>query len=322
MATRTIEPTAEVWPELRFEDWQDGCETLHRWLQIVGKIKIAKSPWINHGWQSALYLTTRGVTTSLIHHGPKAFSIDFDFIVHDVTIAGSDGRLERFPLASMNVAEFHDLCFSALRNIGVEATIRELPNELPDATPLNKDRERNTYDPEFTRRFWRVLLQVERVMRIFRARFIGKASPIHLFWGSMDLAVTRFSGRRAPEHPGGVPHLPDLVTREAYSHEVSSCGFWPGNAYQYHHPAFYSYAYPIPEGFSAASVLPAGAEWNEKMKEFLLSYEAVRNSRNPDETLIAFFQSTYDAAANLGKWDRRALEHSDYLEQLQNRAAA
>jgi hypothetical protein len=307
-----------LWPELRFEDWKEGCQTFHRWLQIVGKIRISKSPWINHSWQTPLYLTSRGMTTSLIHEKDRAFSIEFDLIDQVLRIEVSDGKVDYFPLVSESVASFHGRCFMSLASLGIHASIKEIPNELPDAIPLNQDDVHHTYDPETAKRFWQVMLQVERVMQIFRSKFLGKVSPIHLFWGSMDLAVTRFSGRRAPEHPGGIPHLPDLVTREAYSHEVSSCGFWPGTENQYPNPAFYSYAYPTPTGFSGAKIAPKEAFWHDQMREFLLPYDAVRGDINPEQKLLDFFQSTYEAAANLGGWDRPALEESVYLKQLQD----
>lgn len=314
-----IHPKVSKWPDLPYEGWKETRETLHRWLQIVGKIRLSKSPWLNHGWHSTLYVTARGLTTSVIHDGELSFSIDFDFVVHELRIQRSNGTTSRFPLKSESVATFYNRCIEGLCDVGIDVKIFGQPNELVDALPFQKDQIHQTYDPEFANRFWRVLLETDRVMKIFRSRFIGKASPVHFFWGSLDLAVTRFSGRRAPEHPGGIPHLPDLVTREAYSHEVSSCGFWPGND-QFPTAAFYSYAYPQPDRFGFAAV-PEGAYYHPALREFILPYDIVRNASSPDDRLMEFLEATYGAAADLGNWDREALEHSSYLEALQKRAA-
>lgn len=304
------------WPELAFADWRESRQTLHRWLQIVGKVRLSKSPWMNHGWQTPLYLTARGLTTSLVHDGARSFSIDFDFVDHALEVVESHGGKMRMPLLPESVASFYTRFFSCLGKLGIEAEIDQYPNELPDRTPFSKDHAHASYEPEAVRRFWQAMLRAERVMQIFRSKFLGKASPVHFFWGSMDLAVTRFSGRRAPEHPGGVPNLPDLITREAYSHEVSSCGFWPGND-QVPYAAFYSYAYPKPEKFEVAPVRPAAAFYHQGMREFLLPYDAVREAASPEAALLDFFESTYEAAANLGRWDRRALEEDSYLHRLQ-----
>jgi hypothetical protein len=307
------------WPELSFQQWQETRQTLHRWVQIIGKVRLAKSPWVNHGWHSTLYVTERGLTTSAIHDGDEAFSLELDFISHELRIQRSDGARARVPLASEPVAAFYRRCLDALARAGVQVRISGRPNELADALPFAEDRIHGVYVPEDAHRFWRALLQADRVLKGFRARYPGKTSPVHFFWGAMDLAVTRFSGRRAPEHPGGIPHLPDLVTREAYSHEVSSCGFWPGDE-RLPEAAFYAYAYPKPEGYERAAV-PGGAYFHAGLREFILPYATVRSSPDPDRLLLEFFQGTYDAAARLGGWDSEALKPSPYLEQLRKRAA-
>jgi hypothetical protein len=252
----------------------------------------------------------------VIHDLDLSFSIDLDFIEHSLIIQSSDGGLTAIPLVEEPVASFRARFFHALNSLGISAVISEKPNEVPDAIPFSQDHVHCTYDPEYANRYWKVLLQADRLMKRFRADFVGKVSPVHYFWGSNDLAVTRFSGRRAPEHPGGVMNLPDLVAKEAYSHEVSSCGFWPGNG-MLPYPAFYSYAYPAPTGFESAQVKPSDAFYHRELKEFILPYEIVRQSKNPDQMILDFFDSTYEAAANLGKWDRSALEDSPYLKELQ-----
>lgn len=304
------EPTGapgDAWPELPYTAWRETCATLHLWTQIVGKIRLTQTPWINHSWHATLYVTARGLTTSLIPHGRRGFEIDFDFIDHTLVIQTSDGASRRVPLRPRPVAEFHAQLLGALSELGFAVSISGKPNELPDPIRFAEDRVHAAYDADRAARFWRVLLQVDRVLKQFRTGFLGKASPVHLFWGALDLAVTRFSGRRAPVHAGGIPHLPDSVTREAYSHEVSSAGFWPGGG-PIDYPAFYSYAYPSPEGFRNAAVAPAEAFFHEQLGEFILPYEAVRSAAEPEEVLLAFLRSTYDAAAELGRWDRGALE--------------
>lgn len=305
------------WPELNYENWKETCQTLHRWMQIVGKVRLTKSPWINHSWNATFYVTEQGLTTSVIHDKDFSFSITFDFLEHLLRVSRSDGTAIAVALVAEPVAMFHKKCLGALGSLGIEAIIFGQPNELVDATPFTKDQVHCSYDPQYAQRFWRALLETDRVMKIFRSRFLGKVSPVQFFWGSFDLAITRFSGRRAPEHPGGVPHLPDLVAKEAYSHEVSSCGFWPGNE-RVPYPAFYSYAYPKPEGFENAKVRPSGAFFHEGVREFILPYETVRSATNPDALLLEFFQSTYEIAANLGQWDRPLLEESPYLQKLQS----
>ena len=274
---------------------------------MVGKIRLAKSPWINHSWHVTLYVTTRGLTTSPIPHGQRQFQIDFDFIDHRLLVSVSDGQTRTLPLLPMSVADFYAQLMGLLSELGISVQIHELPNEIPDPIPFSQDRVHTAYDAEYANRYWRVLQQTDRVFHAFRARFTGKCSPVHCFWGSNDLAVTRFSGRPAPAHPGGVPHLPDSVTREAYSQEVSSAGFWPGGG-PLDHAAFYSYAYPVPAGFGDAEAQPAEAHFHETLGEFLLPYDAVRTAVDPDAALLAFLQSTYEAAADLAGWDRARLE--------------
>jgi hypothetical protein len=299
---------AQIWPALPYEAWKDTCATLHLWTQIVGKIRLAKTPWINHSWHVTLYVTPRGLTTSSIPDCRRAFQIDFDFIDHALSIQTSDGAVRRLPLEPQTVAEFHDQLLATLAEVGVRARIHGRPNEVADPIPFREDREHAAYDADNAQRFWRVLLQVDRVFKQFRTRFLGKVSPAHFFWGSFDHAITRFSGRKAPPHPGGIPNLPDAVTREAYSHEVSSAGFWPGGG-AVDYPAFYSYAYPAPAGFAAAPVRPEAAFFHAQLGEFILPYDAVRNAATPDAVLLDFLQTTYEAAANGANWDRAALEY-------------
>jgi len=298
----------ETWPALPFQEWKETAATLHLWTQIVGKVRLALTPWVNHSWHVTLYLTARGLTTSPIAHDALCFEIEFDFVAHALLLRCSDGTQRQIPLRSISVAEFYEQVTTALREMKLEVKISEAPNEVDDATPFPQDRKHSSYDPEYANRFWRVLLQTDCVFKEFRARFIGKCSPVHFFWGSFDLAVTRFSGRTAPTHPGGVPHLPNAIAQEAYSHEVSSGGFWPGNEAM-PQPIFYSYAYPTPEGFAESRVQPSAAVWNTTLREFVLPYDAVRTGSAPDEILMSFLQSTYEAAATLAEWDRPALEH-------------
>lgn len=298
------------WPALPLDQWRATYETLHRWTQIVGKVRLARTPWINHSWHVTLYVSARGLTASLIPCGPRSLQIDFDFLEHQLALRCDDGGTRLMALRPRSVADFYRELMESLRELGVETAIYPRPNELDDATPFDQDEAHCSYDPEAANRFWRVLVQAERVLTIFRARFQGKCSPVHFFWGSFDLAVTRFSGRPAPPHPGGVPHLPDWVVRDAYSQEVSSAGFWPGDG-RFPVPAFYSYAYPEPEGLPNAAVRPAGAFYSTDLREFLLPYDQVRTAESPDDALLEFLQSTYQAAADLGRWDRRALERAD-----------
>jgi len=299
-----------VWPPLPLEAWSDTCATLHMWTQIVGKIRLAQTTWTNHSWHVTLYVTADGLTTSPIPFGARTFEIAFDFIAHELRILTSDGAHGRVPLEAQSVATFYRRLMEAMAALGLPVRIHAKPNEVAEAIPFAEDEVHRAYDPEYANRFWRVLVQADRVLKRFRARFIGKSSPVHFFWGGPDLAVTRFSGRPAPTHPGGVPNLPDRVVREAYSHEVSSVGFWPGGG-AIAYPAFYAYAYPEPSGFPAAPVSPAGAFYSTDLKEFILPYDVVRTAESPDDALLGFAQSTYEAAANLGRWDRTALERSE-----------
>jgi hypothetical protein len=297
----------DAWPALPYNEWKDTCATLHMWTQIVGKVRLTKSPSLNHSWGVTLYVTARGLTTSPIPDGTRQFEVQFDFIDHELRILESGGAIRVLKLRPQAVASFYREFMKALHELGIDPHISAVPNEVPEAIPFAQDETHRAYDAEYANRFWRVLLQSDRVFKEFRSHFIGKCSPVHFFWGSFDLAVTRFSGRPAPEHPGGVPHLPDTITREAYSHEVSSCGFWPGGE-PMPQPVFYSYAYPEPKGFGAAKVEPEAAFYTDKLREFILPYDAVRTAASPDETLLQFMQSTYEAAANLAQWDRAALE--------------
>ena len=295
------------WPELPTAEWRETYATLHLWTQIVGKIRLTRSPWLNHSWHVALYVTPRGLTTSPIPNDAGTFQIDFDFIDHVLRIATSEGRQRQFALPGHSVASFFATVKTELAELGIAVAIDETPNELPDPIPFPQDTVHASYDAGAVQRFQKILVNADRVFKHFRTGFLGKVSPVHFFWGSFDLAVTRFSGRAAPRHPGGVPHLPDAVATEAYSHEVSSAGFWPGGG-AVDYPAFYSYAYPEPQGFRTAAVRPEAAFFSEALSEFVLPYDAVRTAADPDAALLAFLQSTYEAAANAAKWDRDTLE--------------
>jgi Family of unknown function (DUF5996) len=303
-----------LWPALPFAAWKDTCQTLHLWTQVIGKIRLSRTPWLNHSWHVTLYVTARGLTTSPIpadtSTGARSFQIDFDFIDHVLWLRLSDGRFRRLMLRPITVAEFYAEVMQALSELGLAVRINQTPNEIADAIPFSEDRVHAAYDRDAANRFWRILARSHDVFAQFRTAFLGKASPVHFFWGSFDLAVTRFSGRRAPRHPGGVPNLPDAVAQEAYSHELSSAGFWPGGgsggAIDY--PAYYCYAYPAPDGFASARVQPAQAFFSQELGEFILPYDAVRAAPAPARVLLKFLQSTYDAAADLGNWDRAALE--------------
>ena len=297
----------DSWPELDYAAGRDTLETLHLWGQIVGKVRLALSPWINHSWHATLYVTGRGLTTSPIPHGARSFEIEFDFVEHVLLVSTLDGRQWWMPLEARTVASFHDELLSALDELGFPVRIHGSPNELIDPIPFAEDETHASYDPDYANRFWRALTHSDRVFTWFRAGFRGKVSPVHLFWGSFDLAVTRFSGRAAPLHPGGIPNLPDRVTREAYSHEVSSAGFWAGNE-MVPYPAYYSYAYPTPPGFADAVTDVPDATWNAELGEYLLPYAAVRTAAHPEALLKRFLAATYEAAAELGEWDRAALE--------------
>jgi Family of unknown function (DUF5996) len=304
---KSADASRDAWPELSYAAWRETCTTLHLWTQVVGKVRLARTPWVNHSWHATLYVTARGLTTSPIPYERRVFEIEFDLIEHVLLIRTGEGAVRHLPLRPQSVADFHAQLLASLAELDLPVEIHGRPNEVPDAIPFAEDRVHATYDPVQANRFWRVLLQVNRVFTQFRTGFLGKVSPVHLFWGSFDMAVTRFSGRPAPPHPGGIPNLPDHVTREAYSHEVSSAGFWPGGG-PYDQAAFYSYAYPSPDGFRSRPVAPAAAFFFEPLGEFLLPYEAVRTSDSPEKDLLAFLQTTYEAAAGTAGWDRAALE--------------
>jgi Family of unknown function (DUF5996) len=291
----------DAWPALELADWQDTYATLHLWTQIVGKVRTKYSPRLNHWWHSALYVTPRGLTTSAIPYQRRIFDMTFDFIEQRLRIEVSDGQRSEVGLVPQTVADFYRAVFAALRSVGIDVSISRLPQEIPAPIPFDEDQEHGTYDAVAARRFWQVLVQVDRVFQRFRAGFIGKSSPVHFFWGAPDLAVTRFSGRRAPERPGA-----DVVQREGYSHEVISAGFWAGGGG--HDASFYAYAAPEPAGFREAAVDPAAAAYSTALGEFILGYDVVRSADDPDETLLAFLQATYAAAADLAGWDRAALE--------------
>jgi hypothetical protein len=295
------------WPQLDYPAWADTCATLHLWTQVVGKIRLALAPPLNHWWAVPLYVTARGLTTSPMPWQGRALDIDFDFVDHELLICVSDGRVERIPLAPRSVADFYAEVMRRLQSLGVDVEIWTMPVEIPDAIPFEADHDHKSYDAKAANLFWRQLVEVARVFNAFRCRFVGKSSPVHFFWGSFDLAVTRFSGSKAPPTERSAPHLALWVMREAYSHEVSSAGFWPGNG-GYGQAAFYSYAYPEPEGFAKTKI--AGATYDKTLGEFVLPYAAVAASAAPDETLLNFLQATYEAAADRGKWDRPALERN------------
>jgi Family of unknown function (DUF5996) len=297
----------DVWPDIPFAPWKDTCATLHLWTQIVGKYRLARTPWVNHSWHATLYVSARGLTTSPIPAGARSVEFEFDFVDHRLIGSVSDGARQSFPLEPMPVAEFHARFLALTGDLGVPTRFHGTPNEVADPIPFASDTQHASYDAAAVTRFWRALVQIDRVLKDFRTGYLGKVSPVHLFWGSFDLAVTRFSGRAAPPHPGGIPALPDAVTREAYSHEVSSAGFWPGGG-PVDYPAFYSYAYPAPQGFAAQKVTPDAAFFHDKAGEFILPYDAVRTAADPDQVLLGFLETTYDAAARLGAWDRKSLE--------------
>ena len=300
---------SQAWPPLSFEAWRDTHATLRLWLQMVGKIRLAQSPWLNHSWHVSLYVTPRGLSTLSIPHGSAAFQIDFDFITHLIVITHSNGRRAELALRPQPVAAFYRALMSLLDELRVPVAIQKKPNEMPEAVPFDQDERPRAYEADHAQRFWRVLQQCDRVLNVFRARFRGKSSPVHFFWGNTDLALTRFSGGRAPEHPGGRPNLPDRVLKDAYSDECWECGFWPGGE-EYPSALFYALAYPEPRGFSAMRVLPTAAHYSKELKEFVLPYDVVRQHEDPDNVVLEFLQGTYEAAAALGAWDRAALDYS------------
>jgi len=299
--------TIDPWPELPLSEWKDTLATLHMWTQIVGKIRLKLSPFQNQWWNVPLYVTSRGLTTSSIPYNDRLFQINFDFINHILTIETTDGSTKTIALRPRSVAEFYQEMMAALESLKMPVTIWTTPVEVPDRTPFEEDQKHASYNSEYAQRYWRILVQASRVLTKFRSRFIGKVSPVHFFWGAFDMAVTRFSGRPAPLHPG-VPNCGLFVMQEAYSHEVSSCGFWPGGGLV-EEPAFYAYAYPEPQGFKDYPIQPSDAFYHKGISEFLLPYEVVRTSNSHDEVLLDFLQSTYEAAATYANWDRLALEH-------------
>jgi hypothetical protein len=294
-----------MWPDLTLSAWEDTRDTLQLWTQVVGKVRLALEPMVNHWWQVPLYVSARGLTTSLMHDGERGLEIEFDFVDHKLDLRTSDGGIRSVPLEPRSVARFYAETMTALDDLGVHVRILARPVEITEAIPFAQDHKHSAYDPAAAQRFWLALLQAHRVMTRFRGRFVGKASPVHFFWGAADLAASRFSGRPAPKHPGGVPNCADWVQEMAYSHEVSSCGYWPGGSSE---GSFYSYAYPEPPGFADWPVEPDSASYDAALGEFILPYSSVRTAADPDATLLAFFQSTYEAAAELAAWDRPALE--------------
>ena len=307
----TIATSPRHWPELTLADWSDTRETVHRWTQVVGKVRLALEPPVNHWWQIPFYVSARGLTTSLMHADQRSLEIEFDFVDHILAVCATDGEKRAVALEPRSVASFYDETMTTLVALGVDVDVLPRPVEIPDATPFGADTSHAAYDREAMNRFWRGLVEIDRVLDIFRGRFIGKASPVHFFWGGFDMATTRFSGRTAPRHPGGVPNCADWVMHEAYSHEVSSAGFWPGGSEE---GSFYSYAYPEPAGFAGRPVQPDAAYYDSALGEFILPYRAVRTAHDPDAILLAFLQSTYEAAATTGDWDRPGLEASLYSD--------
>jgi hypothetical protein len=303
----TVTGVATAWPPLPLDQWQATYATLHLWTQIVGKTRLRLAPMQNHWWHCTLYLTSRGLGTSPVPYGERTFEIEFDFIDHQLVVRTTDGEMRTLPLVARTVADFYREYLALFRSLGIEVRIYQVPSEIADAIPFAEDRAHASYDGEAAQRCWGVLVHTDRVLKTFRGRFVGKCSPVHFWWGGFDLACTRFSGRRAPTHPGGFPNLPDYVTREAYSHECISAGWWPGGGL-IAEPAFYAYAYPEPPGCPDAPVRPAAARYDLAMREWILPYDAVRDAPDPDGALMEFLQSTYEAAAGLGGWDRAALE--------------
>ena len=297
-----------TWPRLPLGEWQSTYSTLHRWTQIVGKTRLRLSPMQNHWWHCTLYVTSRGLGTSPIPYEDRTVEIEFDFLDHRLVVRTSDGETRTLPLGPQAVADFYREYLRLLGSLGFEIRFHAAPNEIADAVPFADDRVHASYDADAAQRCWKLLVQADRVLKEFRGRFVGKCSPVHFWWGGFDLACTRFSGRRAPPHPGGFPNLPDYVTRDAYSHECISAGWWPGGG-PIAEPAFYAYAYPEPPGCPDAAVRPAAARYDTTMREWILPYEAVRQASDPDTALLEFLQSTYEAAAELGDWDRASLEY-------------
>jgi hypothetical protein len=307
--TVNVKREDDAWPNLATAGWESTCRTMHMWSQIIGKTRLALAPMQNHWWQVPLYVSARGLTTSPMPVGARAFEfeVELDFISHRLEMRGSDGSVDSFALESGTLARFYTRYFAGLRRLGVDVKIHPRAVEIPDTIYLDRDEAFRPYDPDWAHRFFGALVRADRLLKEFRGGFLGKGSPVHFFWGSFDMAVTRFSGRSAPLHPGGAPNCPDYVMREAYSHEVSSAGFWPGDA-RFPEAVFYSYAYPIPPGLADAPVLPAAARYDKTLGEFLLPYEAVRGAASADREVSSFLETTYTAAADLAQWDRRAVE--------------
>lgn len=304
----------EPWPELDLAQWGATRDTLHLWTQVVGKARLAQAPWVNHSWHCALYVTSRGLTTSLVPHGERHFQIDFDFVDHRLVVTTTDGDRESLALAPKSVAAFHREVMAALARLGVPVTVHPLPSEIPDAIPFPEDERHASYDGDAAQRFWRALASSQRVLERFRSTFLGKASPVHFFWGSFDLSLTLYSGRPAEPQVMPLPNLPAWVSKDATMREEAAFGFWPGNVGgPVAEAAFYAYAQPPPEGFTTAKVRPAAATFAKPMGEWILPYDAVRRSKDPDADLLAFLRDTYDAAADLGRWDRALLERTEPL---------
>ena len=302
-----VERSDVFWPSLPYSPWRETCSALHLYSQIIGKYRLARTPWVNHSWHATLYPVARGFSTGLVPDRPGGIELVLDLIDHQLVGAATDGRTSRFPLGPMSVAGFHARALELIEKAGGTPELDGRPNEMADAVPFAEDKAERPYDADAVNRFFRACVSITAVLQAFRTAYLGKVSPVHLFWGSFDLAVTRFSGRPAPLHPGGVPALPDEVTREAYSHEVSSAGFWPGGG-PADFPAFYSYAYPTPSGFADAKISPASAYFDQTLGEFLLPYDEVRSAADPQRVLLSFLESTYRAAADLAEWDVDALE--------------
>lgn len=302
--------SSPAWPNLSLTEWKDTLETLRRWVQMVGKTRLALAAPINHWWHVTLYLTSRGLTTSPMPYGSRSVEVELDFIDHNLLMRTSDGATRAIALLPRTVADFYREYTALLDSLDVRISMRPVPSEMEDTLAFPEDRQHRSYDPDAAGRCWRILSQANRVIQHFRGRFIGKCSPVHFFWGGFDLACTRFSGRPAPQHPGGIPHLPDRIVREAYSHECISAGWWPGAA-PVAEPAFYSYSYPEPSGYPEAKVRPSEAYYSPELREFVLPYETVRSAKRPDEVLLQFLQTTYEAGADLGGWNRQALERTD-----------
>jgi len=300
----------EPWPELPWRDWEPTISTLHRWVQIIGKVRMALAPPLNHWWHITLYVSARGLTTGAIPYADRSFQVDLDFIGHQLKVTDSDGGAFKLPLGPMSVATFYRAFMAGLRGLGIEVRISTTPNEVVDAVPFEVDEQHASYDPRHAQLFWRGLRQADRVMKAFQSGFIGKASPVHLFWGSFDLAASRYSGRPAAGHPSSAPNCPDWVMEEAYSHEQSAIGWWPQT--EAPGPAFYAYTYPEPEGYGSAPIQPAEAAFDTDLGLFMLPYEAVRSLPDPDGAVLAFLESTYAAGADLAGWDRSALEPTEY----------